>query len=123
MKRIIALILGALSFAAFVPPSAEAFISTDYCAGPRGITSSPAGSLRGFGSLAPDNDALAEWNRLKTQGYSPTRSYWYGYNYVSENNLYIYWTFETAQGVSFGVTFRCYRDGGSNNGAYHDEKV
>lgn len=125
MKRLISTLLVTLCVATVAPASASASISVDYCAGPKTYSGSGwKGSLRGDGTLAPDNDLRASWDYWQARGYNITSAYWYGYTYWgSTNDLLTYWYLVRANGDKIRITLRCWREGGRDTGTYHDDQA
>lgn len=92
-------------------------ISVDYC----------LYSLRGGGTLAPDNDVGAEKNRLERNGFPVGWSTDTGWlrDPTTGQLLYIYYDYHGKAGTQYAdvivkTTFACYRDGYVASGAYHD---
>jgi hypothetical protein len=94
------------------PAAQAAAISLDYC----------DYSLRGGGSLAPDNEIRAEWDHIEAAGADIVSSYIYWYNsYSSGNDLRVSYRFVRAGGnVEHASVFRCWRDPLTSTGTYHD---
>jgi hypothetical protein len=77
-------------------------------------------SLRGGGSLAPDNDIRREWDRLQALGYDLTSSYatdWFGGN--GSRTVGAHWIFWRRNGSYFTGLFGC-SDFRSSGGRYDD---
>lgn len=92
--------------------------SLAYCAG---VGTDFPGSLRGGGTLAPDNDIRIYWDYLQSRGYNITSSAWTGWWATGQHDLRVQWAY-WASGVGWlYVTFVCY-DYRTDypGGAYHD---
>lgn len=91
-----ALLLVTATFALAVP-------SYDYC----------AYSLRGGGTLQPDNDVKANWDWLEVHyNWNITSSY-PGDDYVQGDGRYIQWNYWRANGALHQSWFLCYGSGSS----------
>lgn len=110
MKKLFA--LGAVLFAFAVPAaSAQAApISVDYC----------DYSLRGGGSLAPDNDVKLLWDSIEAnERIDVVSSQAYDWIRYNDQDLVALWRYNTSAGSRWAY-FECYRDNYSASGAYHD---
>lgn len=106
MKKLLLVLSVAMML--MLPASAHA-VSYSYC----------DYSLRGGGTLAPDDDIRAAWTSFQNAGYNITSSYasqWFGGDGAS--SVSARWIFWRANGQYFTVYFSCYGSGAS----YHDER-
>jgi hypothetical protein len=103
MKRIAGPIVGVIAALAMAAP-AQADISVDYC----------NASLRGGGSLAPDNDIKIVWDSIESfYTYDIVRSSLYRSRRDGPDNVYMQYFFYAADGTIIAYPdFRCYRDAG-----------
>lgn len=120
MVRFVRLVTVAVVLAVAVPAAAPdaapaAAISVDYC----------DYSLRGGGSLAPDNDIYEIWQLLESSGFGNVYAapYTGQFYYLAEQSVHIKIQFyATKNGYTRyrSAWFQCYRDGWSPSGQYHD---
>lgn len=108
MRRLVVVLFAGLVFAAAAAPAQA--VTYDYC----------NTSLRGGGSLAPDNDIRREWDRIQSLGYNLTSSYatgWFGGD--GTRTVGADWIFWRANGGYFTGTFGC-SDFRASGGRYDD---
>ena len=96
-------------------PAQAAPISTEYC----NI------SLRGGGSLAPDNDIKAFWDKFERDtgrniAYSVSSS-WVRHREQHVSGLYSF--YNSANQLLTSNRFHCWRSGFSSLGTYHDDNL
>jgi hypothetical protein len=113
VKRIAALVGAVIATLVLAAPAQAARISFDYC----------ESSLRGGGSLAPDNDIKIFWDRYESTtgrdivSSSRTAAKW-------NNEQWVAMQFVFLDGLGNPIVwkwFNCWRDGYVWNGQYHDD--
>ena len=119
MRRL-AVLLAGLTVLLAAPAAAEAnpAPSLAYCAG---VGTEFPGSLRGGGSLAPDNDIRQRWDWYQSQGINIVRSYWSGEWYTQTHDVQVKWIYEAADGRKLAAWAICYDYRNDFvGGSYHD---
>jgi hypothetical protein len=115
MKRIAAGLIAAGAALAIAAPAQAHVSPTDgYC----------DDSLRGYRSLAPDNDIKARWDYLEQRyGWNIVSSYITEVARINEHDVYFRYDFVAANGSTVSrPLFRCWRENAttSHTGTYHD---